>query len=299
MFSRRFSKDVPGWQPAAEAACGALTGISSSLKLAIVTGNEDLYRRIEASFADDGIDCQRIDPERESVVRSLQRDTYSAVLYDVGQSVSNAQTLLEWRACHADLALPLVVMARISSSEMLQLFRAGAEDVVLHPFDMSELHARTHALLWRSGALGHQRQRIQLGPCVLDMATRAGLLHGAPVKLTCNEFTMAWLLFSKAGECVSRKQIASAVWGCAEDIVGRPLEQYIYRLRKKLRLDDDSGLRLRTVYARGYVLEVVEVPQAADVRDVPDMPEVLDVFEQHRMPVAMAPLHIEDVEFTS
>lgn len=296
MLSRRFSKDMPGWQPTAAVSRDASPGISSSLKLAIVTGNEDLYRRIEAAFADDCIDCRRIDPERESIVRSLQRDTYSAVLYDIGQSVSGAQALLEWRACHADLSLPLIAMARISPSEMLQVFRAGAEDVVLHPFDLSELHARTHALLWRSGALGHQRQRIQLGSCVLDKTTRAALLHGDPVTLTCNEFTMAWLLFSKVGECVSRKQIASAVWGCTEDIVGRPLEQYIYRLRKKLRFDDHSGLRLRTVYARGYVLEVIEVPE---VKEASEASEVPDVFEEHRMPVVEAACQIEDVEFTS
>lgn len=149
-------------------------------------------------------------------------------------------------------------MVRLRARDIQQIFRAGADDVVLHPFDLSELHARTHALLWRSGALGHHRRQIQLGQCVLDKATRAGSLNGEPVRLTCNEFTMAWLLFSKVGECLSRKQIAGAVWGCAEDIVARPLEQHIYRLRKKLLLDGGAGLRLRTVYARGYVLDVRE-----------------------------------------
>jgi DNA-binding winged helix-turn-helix (wHTH) protein len=78
--------------------------------------------------------------------------------------------------------------------------------------------------------------------------------------MTRYEFSLAWLLFAQPGVCISRQQIASTVWGCAEEIVARPLEQHIYRLRKKLQLNGKSGLVLRTVYGRGYALEVQNQP---------------------------------------
>lgn len=61
MLSRRFSKEMPGWQLAAASSRDASFCVGSSLKLAVLTGNEDLYRRIEACFAGDGIACRRID----------------------------------------------------------------------------------------------------------------------------------------------------------------------------------------------------------------------------------------------
>jgi len=258
MLSRRCSREMPGWDVAAAALPDTSPSMSSSLTLAVITGDEGLYRRIETSFAVDGIGCRRIDPERDSVIRLLQRDAYCAVVYDIGQSLDAAHALFDWRACHADRSLPIVVMARIPARDIYGVFRAGAGDVVLHPFDLDELRARTHALLWRSGALGREPDWLQLGQCSLDKTAHAGSIYGEPVRLTANEFTMAWFLFSKVGECLSRKQIASAVWGCSEDIVARSLEQHIYRLRQKLQLDGRSGLRLRTLYAHGYVLELRE-----------------------------------------
>ncbi len=85
------------------------------------------------------------------------------------------------------------------------------------------------------------------------------------IDLTPREFAVAWILFSRCGEYVSRRQMAGAVWSSSDDIVGRTLEQHIYKLRKKLELNGTRGVQLRAVYARGYQLDVADVATSAEV----------------------------------
>ena len=86
-------------------------------------------------------------------------------------------------------------------------------------------------------------------------------MEGEPIRLTTREFAIAWLLFSRPGEYASRRHIAGAVWSSSEDIVGRTLEQHIYKLRKKLDLSGQHGIHLRTMYAHGYRVEMAEVKE--------------------------------------
>jgi DNA-binding response OmpR family regulator len=88
------------------------------------------------------------------------------------------------------------------------------------------------------------------------------------VRLTPREFAVAWLLFSHDGQYVSRRQIAGAVWSSSEDIIGRSLEQHIYKLRKKLELQGAHGCRLQTMYAHGYRIEVADTSSKTPVDDL-------------------------------
>ena len=74
--------------------------------------------------------------------------------------------------------------------------------------------------------------------------------------LTAREFAMAWLFFSNPNACLSRETISLCVWGAGAEVTARTMEQHVYKLRKKLRLDGHHGVTLRTCYALGYKLEV-------------------------------------------
>ncbi|ARU24610.1 fumarylacetoacetase (plasmid) [Ralstonia solanacearum] len=84
-------------------------------------------------------------------------------------------------------------------------------------------------------------------------------MHGAPIRLTAREFATAWLLFASSGAFLSRQQIACAVWGTEASIAERSIEQYVYKLRKKLCFGEATGVELKTVYSRGYQLTVKQV----------------------------------------
>ncbi|MDE1007823.1 MAG: response regulator transcription factor [Paraburkholderia fungorum] len=232
------------------------------MKLAVMTRSGALFRLICQCFEADGATCRQFDDD-VALARSVYREEYSAILIDADTGVNPLRPVLARRACYADRRAPLIVVgARDDRTQITHLFDAGADDVVLSPIDSRELVLRVHLALRRFQPLqaADADDRLECGAYRLERRTCEVLVEGEPVRLTSREFAIAWLLFSRPGEYVSRRQIAGAVWSSSEDIVGRTLEQHIYKLRKKLDLNGAHGVYLRTMYAHGYRIEAQTAP---------------------------------------
>ena len=130
-----------------------------------------------------------------------------------------------------------------------------ANDVVLAPASAGELYARTIVALrsLRSRAEhAASKSSVSLGSYRVERGTRSVLIGDQSIKLTGKEFEIIWLLFANKNEVVDRRNISMVIWGVSEDVASRSIEQYIYRLRRKLQLNGVYGAYLQTVYSRGY-----------------------------------------------
>jgi DNA-binding response OmpR family regulator len=237
------------------------------MKLAVMTRSTALFRLISQCFEPDGAQCTRFSDE-VVFARAIYRDDYTAILIDAETGMNPMRPVLARRSCYADRRAPLVVVGAHENREtIIELFDAGADDIVLCPINSAELVLRVHLAVRRFQPLqtADTADRLECGPYLLDRRTCTVWVDDEPVRLTSREFAIAWLVFACPGEYVSRRQIAGAVWSSSEDIVGRTLEQHIYKLRKKLSLNGSHGVRLRTMYAHGYRVEMdlpKELPDA-------------------------------------
>lgn len=228
------------------------------MKLAVMTKSTALFRLICQSFEADGAQCTRFSDE-VVFARAIYRDDYSAILVDADSGMNSMRPVLARRSCYADRRAPLIVVgAHEDRASIVDLFDAGADDIVLCPINAAELVLRVHLAMRRfqPAQTAEAADRLVCGPYLLDRRTCTVWVDDVPVRLTSREFAIAWLVFACPGAYVSRRQIAAAVWSSSEDIVGRTLEQHIYKLRKKLSLNGSHGVRLRTMYAHGYRIEV-------------------------------------------
>lgn len=234
------------------------------MKLAVMTRSTALFRLICQCFEADGATCSQF-ADDVTLARAVYREDFSAILIDAETGVNPLRPVLARRACYADRRAPLIVVgARSDRASIARTFDAGADDVVLSPIDSRELVLRVHLALRRFQPVQatDADDRLECGVYRLDRRSCVVHVAGDTVRLTSREFATAWLLFSRPGEYVSRRQIAGAVWSSSEDIVGRTLEQHIYKLRKKLELNGAHGVHLRTMYAHGYRIELAETAVA-------------------------------------
>lgn len=238
------------------------------MKLAVMTRSTALFRLICQCFEADGATCSQF-ADDVTLARAVYREDFSAILIDADTGVNPLRPVLARRACYADRRAPLIVVgARSDRASIARTFDAGADDVVLSPIDSRELVLRVHLALRRTcGSAGptHADDRLVVGTYALNRRTCTVHIGTQTIDLTPREFAVAWILFSRCGEYVSRRQMAGAVWSSSDDIVGRTLEQHIYKLRKKLELNGTRGVQLRAVYARGYQLDVADVATSAEV----------------------------------
>ncbi|KAG0166415.1 hypothetical protein DFQ30_007210 [Apophysomyces sp. BC1015] len=233
--------------------------------IAVLTRNKGLFQFIHECFEADDEPCQQF-VDDVMLARAAYREEFHAILVDSEIGIHPLRPFLARRACYADRRAPLIVIGALEDrASIVHVLDAGADDVVLTPIDPRELTLRVHLAIRRFNVPRRTDSAgvIECGPYRLDPNTCIVRVDGDAVRLTPREFAIAWLLFSHYGEYVSRRQIAGAVWSSSEDIVGRTLEQHIYKLRKKLELHGTHSLRLRTMYAHGYRIESIDAAAAA------------------------------------
>ncbi|NUY06265.1 response regulator transcription factor [Paraburkholderia sp. JPY169] len=255
------------------------------MKFAVLTHSASLFQLLNENFMDNAVRCQLFHDDI-SLSRAMYREDFCAIFIEL-RCLDGNSAVLDRRRCYADRRAPLIVVGTFNDRASIEMaYAAGADEVVIAPYTGPELAARTYQTLRRfgQGTTPLDDDCVTVGAYTLERRTASILVGNESVRLTSREFAIAWMLFSNAGEYVSRRQIAAAVWGSTEDIIGRTLEQHIYKLRKKFGLNGLLGVQLRTMYAHGYRIELngaqaiatctSAVPQDVEIAShgVPDQP---------------------------
>jgi DNA-binding response OmpR family regulator len=143
----------------------------------------------------------------------------------------------------------IAVTARGEERDRVLGLRVGADDYVVKPFSMAELHARIEAVLRRGAFAAAPRTVIEAGRIRIDVTARSAEIDGVAVALTRKEFDILMSLARQPGLVVPRDRILLDVWQTTW--TGRhTVEVHVGSLRAKL---GDPGL-VETVRGVGYRL---------------------------------------------
>ena len=201
---------------------------------------------------------------------ALVSQSFDVVLLDVMlPGIDGFEVCRRIRASHD---IPIVMLtARGDDADRIGGLEIGADDYVPKPFNPRELLARVRAVLRRarpgtaSGdpAKVAPRARIVVGPLEIDHAARVVKKDGAEVTLTSFEYRILLVLARRAGESVTREELATEVREPAQakakehaydPSVDRSLDVHVSRLRQKLEEDPKEPRLIKTVRGVGYVL---------------------------------------------
>ena len=156
-------------------------------------------------------------------------------------------------------ANPIPVLILLSGnhfSSRVAALKAGADDVLSHPFAIDELIARINALLRRSRMVLDQSigQEIAYRDLLVNTDTRQVWRAGMPVKLTVKEYDLMLLLLRNSNHVMTRKRLMLDVWGESWVGNGNLLDVYIRYLRNKLGGPESEPL-IHTVRGVGFMLK--------------------------------------------
>lgn len=220
------------------------------MRILLVEDEPDVARLLakglrERSYAVD------VAADGEVALYQAQINEYDLLILDVMlPRKGGLEVCRELRA--AGVIVPVLMLtARDAVQDRIAGLDSGADDYLIKPFDFHELLARVRALLRRGHAL--KPSIIEIANLVIDTRAHQVKRVGVSVSLTAKEYALLEYLARRAGEVVTRAEIAEHVWDENFDPFSNLIEVYIQRLRRKI--DDGQEQKLiRTLRGEGYLL---------------------------------------------
>ena len=180
---------------------------------------------------------------------------FDLVLLDLGlPDLDGVEVCRRLRLEHPS-AVIVMLTARSEEMDVVVGLEAGADDYLVKPVRLVELHARVRAHLRRGTAAAPERSLI--GDLLVDNASRRVTVAGQEVALRSKEFDLLARLAAEPGKAVGRETLMAEVWD--EHWFGstKTLDVHIATLRRRLREHADAGSipEITTLRGHGYRLE--------------------------------------------
>ena len=164
------------------------------------------------------------------------------------------------RAIRRRSAVPIIVLsARHSELEKVDLLNAGADDYVTKPFSVLELAARAKAQIRRAktlAATAGSTGPVAIGSLLVDTVNRRVSRDGTQIHLTPIEWQILATLLAATGRTLTHQQIFDAVWGREFGSPQQYLRVHITNLRRKIELDPAAPQIVITEPGVGYRVEL-------------------------------------------
>lgn len=220
-------------------------------RLLLVEDDPALGRALVHALEQGGWPVDHVGSLADAFEALLQR-AYRVILLDRGLPDGDGIGLVAVARSRSPRPAIIFVTARDEVADRVAGLDAGADDYLVKPFSVAELHARVRAACRRPADDGPQHV-IEAGRLVFDPATREVQVGGRPLPLARRELAVLAVLAQRLGRVVQRTHLESEVYGLDDEVSGNALETQVSRLRRRLE-EADAGVELRTIRGVGYML---------------------------------------------
>lgn len=218
-------------------------------QIAIIEDDQHIGDILERTLVREGYEILRAYSGTEAIYLLAQNKPDLILLDLMLPGLSGEEVLLRINGMPV-----IVVSAKVSVDDKVNLLLSGAADYITKPFDMKELLARITVQLRKN--IGPEPVPILInGNLSLDTTSHEVSIKSIPVKLTKTEYAILKLLMQNPNRPISKSVILEHICEDTPDCTERSLKQHISNLRKKLR-DVDPTEYIEAIWGIGFKLNV-------------------------------------------
>lgn len=221
---------------------------AAPIRALIVEDNRDICENIATylekhrfilDFAYDGI----------SAMHLALTSPFDVIVLDLMLPGMDGLSFCQKLRADANIETPVLMLtARDTLEDKLKGFKAGADDYLVKPFALQELHARLQALCNRSRR--NTDNLLTVGDLTMNRATLQVHRAGRRVDLNPAGMKILQRLMEVAPSVVARGDLETLLWA-DEQPDGDALRSHLYKLRQAVDRPFDSPL-IHTVHRIGY-----------------------------------------------
>jgi DNA-binding response OmpR family regulator len=152
----------------------------------------------------------------------------------------------------AEGSIPILILTALDRIEdKVKLFKLGADDYLVKPFNFDELLVRIQALLRRVGSAWKQNE-LKFLDIEMNVNTRQVLRSGYIVDLSAKEFELLQLFLRNPNIVLSKDSILNQIWGYDYYGDNNIVEVYVGHIRRKL----GEPAVIQTIHGVGYTMRL-------------------------------------------
>jgi two-component system, OmpR family, response regulator len=216
------------------------------MRILVVEDEPRLLRNLAKALRETGYAVDTAENGEDGLFKAETYD-YDAIVLDVMLPKMDGWEMLE-RLRKQKRTPVLMLTARDGTKDRIRGLDGGADDYLIKPFDLDELHARLRALIRRSA--GQVHPRLELGDVIIDTRARLVTRGNQPVTLTAREYSILEYLALHRGEVVTRTTLYEHLFDESDDTLSNLLDVHVFSIRKKLGRD-----LIATRRGQGYCIE--------------------------------------------
>lgn len=219
------------------------------MRILIAEDDAALAEALQVALRQSGYAVDRVD-NGHAADQILRSAVFDLLILDLGLPKLDGFEVLRRLRKQNSLLPVLILSARERLEEKVLGLDMGADDYLSKPFSINELQARVRALLRR-----HQHGKnpvISHGGLCFDTVERTARIDEQVLDLSAHELGVLEALLRRFGRVVSKEQLVEQLYSYDKEVSHNAIEVYVHRLRKKI---DRSGVTVRTIYARGYLID--------------------------------------------
>ena len=224
----------------------------SGERVLVIDDDPELAEQVSDYLVLQGLEVSRaVDGDEALTMVAVRR--YDLVLLDV--IMPGIGGFAVCRKIRETSQVPIIIATAIGDeSAKIQMLQAGADDYVVKPYSLPELHARINAVLRRATAYrAHQDiPEFTKDDLRIDYLSHEVTVSGKDVELTSTEFNLLKELATHAGEVLTHRALLHAVWGAEYGEEREYVRVFVNRLRQKLGDDPVSPRFIKTEAGVGY-----------------------------------------------
>jgi two-component system response regulator MprA len=220
-------------------------------QLLVADDDPALRRTLARALLLEGYDVVLAEDGAEALER-LGSTAFEAALVDVAMPHVDGLTVCRRMRAAGDRTPVLMLTARDAVADRVAGLDAGADDYLVKPFALDELHARVRALLRRF--LDEQpRELLRYADLEVDLMSYTARRGERALDLTRTEHRLLELFMRSPEQALRREHIYERVWGHDLSRTSNSLDVYVGYLRRKTEGGGEPRL-LHTVRGLGFRL---------------------------------------------
>jgi len=228
----------------------AVSAYAGQMHVVVVDDERRMVELIASYLADQQVTTTGCHDGPSGLAAARQADVDAVVLDLMMPGMGGIEVCKQLRRESNDVPV-LMLTARGAVSERVAGLEAGADDYLVKPFALEELHARLRAIRRRLDP--DTDHRLVVGDVTLDPLEQRVWIAGSEISLSRREFAMLASLMQHHGHVVSRGRLYDDVWDAEVDIRSNALDVHMSRLRN--RLEASRLVTIRTLRGVGYRLD--------------------------------------------